>query len=275
MKTIPKIGSIILCGMLVVPWATYAAPPIVTERIAVTPAALNGWQQRDEYCGFFGSPGNQGFVFGPTGGEAIEGIGSIVFNTQFDGNKFENISTGAYDGVLLSDITTLRYGTFVSFSNTWWFAVKAPYIVLTLDTDDNGTADDQLEYSPEASNAITTYAWQHWDAVNGLWSEVGGLGNLLGLAPYLVGHPNATIVADAGGRGGVLVGIGCDPLFANLVGHVDAIEIGTAETATLYDFEPLYGPPLIRQQCQNGGWSQFTNPVFRNQGECILAVQKP
>ena len=74
---------------------------------------------------------------------------------------------------------------------------------------------------------------------------------------------------------GVLVGIGCDPLFANLVGHVDAIEIGTAETATLYDFEPLYGPPLIRQQCQNGGWSQFTNPVFRNQGECILAVQKP
>ena len=249
--------------------AKQVLPPIL-----VTSANLNGWQTRDEYCGA-GAPGNQGFVYGPSGGDPIQGVGSLFLNTQFDGNKFENISTALYDGTPLSDITSLRYGTFVSFSNTWWFAVKAPYIILTVDTDGNGTSDEQIKYSPEQNGSLSTYSWQHWDAASGLWSIVGGNGNLLTLDPYLASRPNAKIVSDASGHGGILVGIGCDPLFANLVGHVDAMTVSTNTTETLYDFEPVYGPPTSRQQCQNDGWMQFNNPQFKNMGECIQSAQKP
>ena len=33
------------------------------------------------------------------------------------------------------------------------------------------------------------------------------------------------------------------------------------------------GAPTSEDQCKRGGWKQFTNPVFRNQGECVSHVQ--
>jgi hypothetical protein len=39
----------------------------------------------------------------------------------------------------------------------------------------------------------------------------------------------------------------------------------------------LVGPPTSVDQCkygaQNGGWKQYTNPAFHNQGECVTYVQ--
>src|SRR5437660_401357 len=34
----------------------------------------------------------------------------------------------------------------------------------------------------------------------------------------------------------------------------------------------LVGPPTSREQCKHGGWQQFTNPSFRNQGQCVSYV---
>ena len=31
-------------------------------------------------------------------------------------------------------------------------------------------------------------------------------------------------------------------------------------------------PPAAANQCQNGGWTLFTDPSFKNQGECIKYV---
>ncbi len=33
------------------------------------------------------------------------------------------------------------------------------------------------------------------------------------------------------------------------------------------------GPPTSKDQCKNGGWQQFNNPTFKNQGECIQFVK--
>ena len=36
--------------------------------------------------------------------------------------------------------------------------------------------------------------------------------------------------------------------------------------------EPVVGPPTSKDQCKNGGWEDFNNPSFRNQGQCIKYV---
>jgi hypothetical protein len=32
------------------------------------------------------------------------------------------------------------------------------------------------------------------------------------------------------------------------------------------------GPPTSKDQCKNGGWTRFTDPPFKNQGECVAYV---
>ena len=34
----------------------------------------------------------------------------------------------------------------------------------------------------------------------------------------------------------------------------------------------LFGPPTSKDQCKNGGWQAFNNPVFSNQGACVSFV---
>lgn len=36
--------------------------------------------------------------------------------------------------------------------------------------------------------------------------------------------------------------------------------------------EPLIGPPTSKDECKNGGWMTFNNPVFKNQGQCVSSV---
>ena len=33
------------------------------------------------------------------------------------------------------------------------------------------------------------------------------------------------------------------------------------------------GPPTNKDQCKNGGWQQFNNPAFKNQGDCVSFAQ--
>lgn len=32
------------------------------------------------------------------------------------------------------------------------------------------------------------------------------------------------------------------------------------------------GPPINKDQCKNGGWTEFNNPTFKNQGDCVSFV---
>ena len=34
------------------------------------------------------------------------------------------------------------------------------------------------------------------------------------------------------------------------------------------------GPPGAASECKNGGWKRFTNPSFKNQGECVSFVEQ-
>jgi hypothetical protein len=45
----------------------------------------------------------------------------------------------------------------------------------------------------------------------------------------------------------------------------DGDGVGDACDATI-------GPPTHKDQCKNGGWRRFNNPVFKNQGQCVSYV---
>jgi hypothetical protein len=34
----------------------------------------------------------------------------------------------------------------------------------------------------------------------------------------------------------------------------------------------LVGPPTSKDQCKDGGWQDFNNPAFKNQGNCVSYV---
>jgi hypothetical protein len=64
--------------------------------------------------------------------------------------------------------------------------------------------------------------------------------------------------------------------------RVDAIEITPDESAgrTLFRFQgaivfegrPKVAPPTSKDQCKNGGWQTFTDPSFKNEGDCVSFV---
>jgi hypothetical protein len=59
---------------------------------------------------------------------------------------------------------------------------------------------------------------------------------------------------------------------AGLDGYLDNVVVTTNGDATTYDFDPEPAAPTDKEQCKNGGWQTFTNPTFRNQGDCVSFV---
>ncbi len=52
------------------------------------------------------------------------------------------------------------------------------------------------------------------------------------------------------------------PVIANL-GNGFLVDGLSLESST------LVGPPTSKEECKNGGWRNFNNPTFRNQGDCV------
>lgn len=54
-----------------------------------------------------------------------------------------------------------------------------------------------------------------------------------------------------------------------LDGYLDKVVVDIGPDAVTYDFEPLITPTGDKNECKNGGWKTFNNPVFKNQGQCV------
>jgi hypothetical protein len=156
-----------------------------------------------------------------------------------------------YSGTLLSDITELKYSTYL--------IQNCPTImVLQIDVNGNADSDFNIYYEPRLSSQpagfppLVLNTWQQWDALNqGVWhielSSVplpGGLSDNVCTIPELIaGFPNARIIDTPPVRHsgeGVRFTIGGNPrsLFDNTIGYFDALIIGTrnAQRSTLFDF---------------------------------------
>lgn len=275
--------AFIITATLAVAFAltAYAAS---STTLTVTPTSLQGWQIQ-------GDPGTSvAFVDGPS--TPPLGSGSVRMQIPADGDLFTNLRHPGYAGTPLASLTDLDYYTYVTTN----MGGQAPYLILNVDTNNDGVTDDLLFFEPVYQNGaysgdpvpnqcvgnplcVTPGQWQHWNAlVGGWWSGNDGFGGppLHTLAGYEALHPGTKIVNREDGAGGVRIAAGGGAgAWDNFDGNADAFTIGVNNNNTTYNFD-LHTAPTNKDQCKNGGWQTF-NPnrpagPFKNQGDCVSYV---
>lgn len=246
-------------------------PAMAASTVVVHPGNLDGWAFQHSTCGAATTTGSQTFVSGPATPPA--GSGSLQQTVGPNGDSFETFRNSNYAGTRLSNLTQLRYSTYVTSNN----GGQATYLNLLVDWDGNGSIEDQIFFEPVYSGAVLLNTWQTWNALTGTWWALSSGGSsFFPLTTYIAAHPNATIVNSPTGAGGVRLAVGCGgAAWTNFVGYVDAFSIGVSGDVTTFDFE-LVGPaPSTKDQCKDDGWMTFG--TFKNQGECVSSVvsQRP
>ena len=246
---------------------TGPAVMVADSTIVVKPSAMDGWVFRTAHA--FGGTitSTAGFEVGPA--TPPLGTGSAEMTTGSDGDSFAELRNGNYHGVLLSDITTMTYSTYVTTRDP--SSCVAPYILLSVDVDGDGdfdpagSPDDGLFFEPcyqtggyvtdppgqivpvQNGGMVPLNTWQPWDAkIGGWWSAkyVGLGGPPLTLLPnYLarlagLGFTTPRIANSGACLGGVRIrsgpGAGAWP---NFEGNADNFTIGVSGVNTTYDFE--------------------------------------
>lgn len=219
-------ATFILVGML----AALAAPAVADE--------FAGWEFQLLKCeneiGLAVAQLGAGPGMTPLGG------GSLQFALAYDGKGFPQVRQSGYDGFRVDAITTLSYETYISMTRP---QSLVPYLILDVDVNRDGVADDQLIFQPGLQSTIINNNWQSWDALNGAWYSVQGRAGMTAAVPrplttYLTVYPDATIVSPDG-RGGLRIAAGCiGDDWSSFEGAVDAFAIGFNDREpTVYDFE--------------------------------------
>ena len=234
--------------------------------IVIKPSNMDGWNFQ------LGNP------FGPNTAEAGFEIGpatpplqtgSAEFKTGADGDSFALLRNSDYQGVPLSQLTSLTYDSYVTAHN----GCVAVYLSLVVDLNDDGVfdpaIDDRIFFEPcyqtgtygtvlpdnqdiplqngpigADGSTVRTGEWQHWDAlIGGWWSALDGFGGppLTTLANYInrdAAHQNAKIVNSSECLGGVRFSAGAGaPVWNDFEGNVDNFTIGVSGENTTFDFE--------------------------------------
>ncbi|MDQ4120665.1 MAG: carboxypeptidase-like regulatory domain-containing protein [Acidobacteriota bacterium] len=236
------LGTFIIATAFLTTIAVYAATVIVT------PGNLQGWQISlvdDDADGVLTATVN--FVNGP--GTPPLGTGSVQLSVGSEGADAAQLVHSGYGGTFVRDFTALSYSTYVQQSGS---GGQAPYILLDVDYNNDGTRDDILFFEPAYQNAtfcpsnpqpaIAVGAWQTWNALNGCWwSLFNFAGTFPGtgvkpLSAILDVEPDARISTNTRGVR-IVAGFG-EGAWNNFIGNVDAFTIGVNGNETTYNFEP-------------------------------------
>lgn len=222
------------------------------------------------------------FVTGPA--TPPLGTGSFAFSVPDQGPHLGKVtlSTDAPAGQPLSGVDAVSYATYRDSSSTMPGNV-APS--LNMEICAGGTAGGTcssyttLVWEPvyaygtaaNGNNPVVPGTWQTWNALGhtstsysgGWWSThaisgVCAFNCFVSLADIQQANPDAVIISI-----GVNVGHGPAGTF---YGNTDALTLGINGNTTVYNFEPA---TPANEQCKDGGWTTFTSPAFRNQGDCV------
>ena len=148
-----------------------------------------------------------------------------------------------------------------------------PFTVPNVNVEQNGLGS--------TGGGVEANRWWEWDLLIGSWYarfggelSTGPAGTRLGVFQCFFDgcatieaiadvYPDAKIVSQTGGTGGVRLQYGFGGNSDEYVGHVDKLVIGLANGDTMtYDFEL---GPTSKDECKQGGWERF----FKNQGQCV------
>ena len=269
-----------LTAALVVVVAAVSASAQVTTIVTVTPTVLDGWTLTTTDDGDALNTAEVNINAGPD--TPPMGFGSLELIVGPDGGDAAQARNAGYDGLLLPNLTSLAYSTYVqSFGS----GGQAPYLILNVDYDDDGTTDDFLFFepvyqdntffptNPQGSPVLNT--WQAWDAFNGGWwsaNNTAGAGpgvNVKALGAILAAEPDAKLATDnAAGAVRVVAGFGAGA-WDNFHGNADALAISFTGDTTIYDFEmqPRISitTEVFHPEGTGGGGTNFTFEVTLSQ----------
>jgi hypothetical protein len=234
------------------------AAPALADTTVVSPAGLGPWQSVvSDANGNFLINTDATVSWGTNPPGAPLGTGSVTLDTGTNhGDAAAQLVDQAIAGTQLAAIKQLSYSTLGTLIAGPSGVGQLPYLMLTLDTNNDGAEDDTIVFEPlyqhgyrsdiPDQGAIQTGVWQQWNAAAGGWWSVSG--KLAGATPgfgvktlpqILAASPDARIVqANTIPQGGLRVVIGVRNTPDHLVGSVDALSIDTGTGVTTYDFEP-------------------------------------
>src|SRR5262249_31072163 len=137
--------------------------------VEVTGSSLNGWNFSTTDGGTPPNTALAELVDGP----ALPplGSGSVHLSVGTNGNSAAQLRTTNFNGALLSSLTQLQYKTFRTADGSGGQDI---YILLDIDLNGDGVADDFLFFEPEyqrgtyntnlpVQGPLQTGVWQSWD----------------------------------------------------------------------------------------------------------------
>jgi hypothetical protein len=238
--------------------ALVIAAVAVAATIVVTPTDTQGWSTADTRPG-----GAVNYV-----ADASAPGGSALQLTTDGTNAAKAQYIHAAD-TPLSDLTELAYST---KQNAASFPQGDASYQLVVNLDGTPATFTTFVYEPyeQVAAPVAPGVWQTWDVDAGqFWSSktvnAGGACTVTAgaggppfytLAGLQAACPNAVVVAF-----GVNVG-SFNPGYDIETDRVDF-------NGTVYDFQLA---PTSAEQCKKGGWASFSNPTFKNQGDCVSYV---
>lgn len=202
--------------------------------------------------------------------------GSVQISVS--GTQRRNLATYQFSGTPLADITALRFSTYNPSIGNGGSATRSAYLQFNVDFNGTDTWQRRLVFLPSRNGAVIQDLWQEWDAIQGgsaLWQYSGATwpGGGSGSTPktwaqILAQYPGVRIrVTDS--FVGLRVG---EPYPDGYTENLDAFELSTTSTEQIFDFELALPRPTDKDQCKDDGWRLFTDPPYRNQGDCISDV---
>jgi hypothetical protein len=214
------------------------------------------------------------FVAGP----ATPPLGSGSAQISVIGTQRRNLATYRFSGTPLADITELRFSTYNPSAGNPGSSNRSAYLQFNVDFDGSDTWQRRLVYVPSRNGTVIQDQWQEWDAIssgNALWTYSGSTwpgggsgGTAKTWSQILAQYPGVRIrVSDS--WLGMRVG---EPYPDGYTENLDAFELSTAGNEQIFDFEAVMPAPTDKDQCKDDGWRTFTDPPYKNQGECVSAV---
>jgi hypothetical protein len=240
-------GDIIADTNNKVDYTPFLTSPASCTNLVTSPANTQGWLPQVSAAG-----GLAQFVSSPP--PPLLGVGSLRLFTGTQGDQSAEFRNSNYDGTNLSTLTGLGYCTYV----TQWNGSQAPYLILRVDRDNNGSVDDLLFFEPEYSRGTYNPAipaqpapalntWQCWQALRGGWygldattfnPSFGGPGaGVLPFSNYTATYPSAVLRNTSSGAVRLVSGFASPGDVFN--SNNDIFRIGVGSSETIYNFEPV------------------------------------
>jgi hypothetical protein len=129
-------------------------------------------------------------------------------------------------------------------------------------------------YEPYQNGTVTPGVWQQWDVDAGqFWSSRSFSEGTCSVVSGAGGAPFYTLAGlKASCPGATVLGFGVNVGTFN-PGY-DVYVDGVNFDGDIYNFEVTtpVTQPSNADQCKKGGYKDFTNPTYKNQGQCVSAV---